>query len=417
MNRLKRARKTVRLTFSPRNRMVAIMRVPLSLVSILRLIFGILAIHLGATQSLQGAGVAVTKEQSFHADKSAKPFTFDQVTDYGRHVKFVASGRTFTIERTTILDYVEVLSSIPPNITSPEEIAPIRKSAEDISDFMAKYPLAEPLLKQNLDALKKVLNAYDSGWVLYQNSWMTTADFSVVKEQLAQLEKEEREKRDKEALERKEELTKIETSVLSKMEANTLKDVEYLIRDSVGTGAFIEITGRLNGSELLYLENDMAAAPLSKKSERDTLYYGGSYQISSPFGGSREVRTYHRDRNIALAHLRDYYYSATSARYSISVLSADSNRIGRSYEPGFRAPDGLDWVNGYFRNDGTWVRGHYRKSSNTDTLVSRDYTPTSNASPSTSPSYTRGSNNHGSVHVKGYFKKNGTYVRPHTRRR
>ena len=43
--------------------------------------------------------------------------------------------------------------------------------------------------------------------------------------------------------------------------------------------------------------------------------------------------------------------------------------------------------------------------------------PTSTSSPSYSPSYSSGSLGSGPVRVKGYYRKDGTYVRPHTRSR
>lgn len=219
-----------------------------------RMFYQTIATWLLAIHTAYGAGVAVTKEQSFHADKSAKPFVFNDVSDSGHFVRFVTGGRTLTIERTTYLDYVEVPSSFPTRITTAEEIGSIRKTAETISAFSIKYPAAEPLLRQNLEALRKVLEAYENGWVLYENSWMRAEDFAPIRERLAQLEKEAGERREKEAQERKEELAKAESGVTAEMERNSLKDAEYTIRESVGTGSFIELAERQDPSELMYLD-------------------------------------------------------------------------------------------------------------------------------------------------------------------
>jgi hypothetical protein len=372
------------------------------------------AVILTAIQTSNGAGVAVTKEQPFHADKAAKPFVFKEATDFGRHVRFVAGGRTFTIERTTFLDYVNVLSAFPANITTPEEIAPIRASIEEIRAFSAKYPAAEPLLRQNLEDLNKVLNAFNSGWVLYDKRWMKSEDFASIREHLAQLAKEAKEKSEREALERKEELTKAETTVIAEMERNTIKDAQYTIREPIGAGSFIELAEKPYSSELLYLED----APVGSQNGRGTLYYGGSYQLKSSYGGARIIRTYHHSRVTALAHLRDHYYTIPTYRRSISVPSSSSNRIERSYEPGFRSPDGLVWVNGYFREDGTWVQGHYRSTPNNSTVASSGYKPAIKSNPGGSTYSGRtSSNGYGRIPVRGYYRKNGTYVRPHTRRR
>lgn len=379
----------------------------------LRLFFWILVANLGSFQSIRAAGVAVTKEQLFHSNHSAKPFVFNEVTDFGRHVRFVSGERTFTIERTTYLDFVEVLSAFPANLTNAEEIAPIRKSADAISAFSSKYPAAEPLLRQNLEAVKKVLESYDAGWVLYENSWMKAEDFAPIKEQLAKLEKEATEKREKEAQERKEELAKAECAVITEMERNSIKDAAYTVREPIGAGSFIELPEQLDSSGLMYLDEP----PNEQTVGKGTLYYGGSYLLQSPYGGARTIRTYHRSRDVALAHLRDHYYSAPTYRKSISVPSTASDRINRAYEPGFRAPDGLVWVNGYFREDGTWVQGHYRSAPDTNAVVSRGYTPP--IKPTGGSTYSGGthSSGYGPIPVKGYYRKDGTYVRPHTRKR
>jgi hypothetical protein len=381
---------------------------------ILRMIRMAVAILLTAIQTSNGAGVAVTKEQPFHADKSAKPFVFNEAADFGRHVRFVTGRRTFTIERTTYLDYVNVLSAFPANITTAAEIAPIRESVKNISAFSAKYPAAEPLLRQHLEALKKVLNAFSSGWVLYEKSWMRAEEFAPIRERLAQLEKEATEKKAKEALERKEELNKAETTVIAEMERNSIQDAQYTIREPIGAGSFIELAERTYSPELLYLED----APIGPQKGGGTLYYSGSYQLQSQYDGVRIIRTYHQSRATALAHLRDHYYATPTYRKSISVPSSASNRIQRSYEPGFRAPDGLVWVNGYFREDGTWIQGHYRSAPNSSTLASGGYKPgiKSNFGGSTYSGKSR-SNGYGRIPVRGYYRKNGTYVRPHTRRR
>ncbi|MEK7950796.1 hypothetical protein [Luteolibacter soli] len=73
------------------------------------------------------------------------------------------------------------------------------------------------------------------------------------------------------------------------------------------------------------------------------------------------------------------------------------------------------WVAGYSRTDGTYVPGHYRTSPNGQLADNRSNegnrdskTGESGKAPSTSSSSDP-------VYVHGYFRKDGTYVRPHSR--
>ncbi len=64
------------------------------------------------------------------------------------------------------------------------------------------------------------------------------------------------------------------------------------------------------------------------------------------------------------------------------------------------------WVKGYTRRDGTYVSSHYRSSSSSlggSSSSSRNYVYRNPyaASPS--------------VHVRGYYRSSGTYVAPHVR--
>ena len=78
-------------------------------------------------------------------------------------------------------------------------------------------------------------------------------------------------------------------------------------------------------------------------------------------------------------------------------------------------------VNGYYRSDGTYVRGHYRSTPSASTSYKSAPAATSKPgcaengscygeiSPATSRPKT--------VHVRGYYRKDGTYVRGHYRSR
>lgn len=66
-----------------------------------------------------------------------------------------------------------------------------------------------------------------------------------------------------------------------------------------------------------------------------------------------------------------------------------------------------EYVNGYFRQDGTYVNGYYRNSYSSST-------PSYNNN-SQRNSYVNPLANPSRVNVRGYYRSNGTYVRPHQR--
>lgn len=71
--------------------------------------------------------------------------------------------------------------------------------------------------------------------------------------------------------------------------------------------------------------------------------------------------------------------------------------------------NGCKWVNSYTKKDGSIVNGYYR--CNTPYYINSSQISSSNTD---APCVY---NTCGPVHVKGYYRKNGTYVRPYTRSR
>jgi len=114
------------------------------------------------------------------------------------------------------------------------------------------------------------------------------------------------------------------------------------------------------------------------------------------------VRLHGYDKNSSTRYLpsrspRDYLEAVRSG-----VASASAHR---------QPSPGLTWVRGYHRKDGTWVTGHWRRTSSSS--------PASYAPTSTAPRYTPGSpaSASGKVHVRAYYRRDGTYVRSHYRSR
>ncbi|MEW6456937.1 MAG: thermonuclease family protein [Acidobacteriota bacterium] len=123
--------------------------------------------------------------------------------------------------------------------------------------------------------------------------------------------------------------------------------------------------------------------------------------VTLPGGGSYAdiVRSHGYDKKS-----NSLYSYSGSSRYYLGGSSSQP----KSLNPYSYPSSGMTWVNGYYRKDGTWVSGHWRRKSSSSSSSSSSYTV---------PSYSFGSSNLGSgkVRVRGYYRKDGTYVKPHYR--
>lgn len=73
---------------------------------------------------------------------------------------------------------------------------------------------------------------------------------------------------------------------------------------------------------------------------------------------------------------------------------------------------GCSWVRPYARSDGTVVSGHFRCANQPSGTRLRDSLVTTD---SVRKYEYRGGRSGGSTYVRGHYRKDGTYVRPHTR--
>ena len=99
--------------------------------------------------------------------------------------------------------------------------------------------------------------------------------------------------------------------------------------------------------------------------------------------------------------------------------SFNSYGASRYYDYSYRPSVGEHYVNGYMRDDGTWVDGHYK--TNSDDSFWNNWSSYGNTNPHTGSIGSKlpkiNTFSSGSSYVSGYFKKNGTYVSGHYRRK
>jgi hypothetical protein len=97
-------------------------------------------------------------------------------------------------------------------------------------------------------------------------------------------------------------------------------------------------------------------------------------------------------------------HTDSSGRYISSYYHCPENSVYTT-----NSANSCSWVAAYTRQDGTAVQGHNRCARNE---LPHSYRPSA-------ASYQRScvTSYCGPVRVRGYYRKDGTYVRPHTRRR
>lgn len=110
--------------------------------------------------------------------------------------------------------------------------------------------------------------------------------------------------------------------------------------------------------------------------------------------------------------------TVSTGRYSVTPVTQGENTSPSDSTVTTGLPSDCTFVAGYVRKDGNAVSPHVRCRTysgaeiyyNTSKSVSRTINPHNNSAPCVTSSC-------GSVSVKGYYRKDGTYVRPHSRRR
>lgn len=141
--------------------------------------------------------------------------------------------------------------------------------------------------------------------------------------------------------------------------------------------------------------------------------------VHVPYGGVGGVQVDDADEQRAVeSQSRAFTGRDISRTFDLEVPASGGS--GGYYNPSYRPSVGDHYVDGYYRADGTYVQGHFR--TNPDDSFWNNYSSYGNVNPYTgavgtrlpSSSYRSSS---GTISVRGYYRKDGTYVRPHTRRR
>ncbi|WP_298869257.1 hypothetical protein [uncultured Gimesia sp.] len=112
----------------------------------------------------------------------------------------------------------------------------------------------------------------------------------------------------------------------------------------------------------------------------------------------------------------------TSARPSYASQSSTQtntrSKTDRYYDPSYRPSVGHHYVNSHIRRDGTFVNGHFK--TNSDDSFANNWSSFGNVNPHTGRIGTRrppSNYSGGSTYVRGYYRSNGSFVSGHYRRK
>ncbi|MEI6705185.1 MAG: hypothetical protein WCL71_16895 [Deltaproteobacteria bacterium] len=155
---------------------------------------------IGMLTTAHGIGVAVLKEQEYHSDKSANVFIYTAMNDDGGPlVGFTSQGKTYTVERSKVAGRIEILASIPYNLTNEEEMGVVRRSLKEIQDFSTKYPKSAPIFAPHVASLDKAIKNYEEGKV--RNNWVW-----ISREEFVQLQAKQQKETEDKKIQREKEL-------------------------------------------------------------------------------------------------------------------------------------------------------------------------------------------------------------------
>ncbi len=128
-----------------------------------------------------GSGVAVFKDQNYHADSSANPIPYTEFVDVqGPFVKLIFGLKEQTIDRAKFVARIDVLSAIPAEITNETEIQILRKSLAETKAFAAKYAKSAPILQKQIESMTAHIAQFEAGKVRYSGRWIPRAEYDAI---------------------------------------------------------------------------------------------------------------------------------------------------------------------------------------------------------------------------------------------
>lgn len=297
-----------------------------------------------ATPTLHAAGLAAIKEQDFHADNAARIIIYTEKLDSGApFVKFKVASKTITYDRPKITATVDVLDSIPDEITEEKHIQPLRAKLEEMTTFSTRFPQSAAALEKPITSLTAHIEKFDTQHVRYHAKWITRTEFAALAENMeAETEKlKERERqhvaeRDKKRAEReafaaeqrakgldeyngqwipREEAIQRRENDRVLLAARDLVDAKSITKGVYGVyqvtedGMLIRVLrGKMKqggiSSTIVFLTGANTGVAADGDLYKGDLYWTGNYSYNSVEGFVRTVNAYTLDRETAIRTVR-----------------------------------------------------------------------------------------------------------------
>lgn len=129
-----------------------------------------------------GAGVAVFKEQPFHADSSAVPVVYSEILPSGLgsgSIRLLIGGREVVYQEHKYAGHVDI-PPFPATIRSEHEKASLRYQYDELKKFHDRFTKCAKILQPYVDSFARAVSRVDSGEVLMDGSWLTPAQLTAM---------------------------------------------------------------------------------------------------------------------------------------------------------------------------------------------------------------------------------------------
>jgi hypothetical protein len=132
----------------------------------------------------RGAGIAVFKDQPFHADASAKPVAYKSIAITNAPlVKLDTGTRQLTLEKSKFVAKVDVPDETPLNIVKESDLTNFRNFYAEMEAFTTRFPQTSQMLIKQSDAIKSNIKKFESGHVRINGNWITRGAYDEIKKQ------------------------------------------------------------------------------------------------------------------------------------------------------------------------------------------------------------------------------------------
>lgn len=316
-----------------------------------------------------GAGVAAFKDQPFHQDEYAVPIVYSEIRRTGLVYQFKMGARTVSYDSPKIAGYVTV-PALPDDIKDESDASVIRKSAEDLATFAARFKKTVAILQPYIDQMGNALNRFESGEVRLKGQWMSKATYTT----MLGREMEVKEAAQKAAMERQRQLQlmaakeeafadeqrqkglekygaqwmpKNEVLLLQKRDqeiafvsrevrSKSIINLVFSVFQVIPNGMLIKpIAGSIKNSglsvDLVCLYGVAKGSAAEGDFYKDNVYWCGTYSYITQQGQETTVHAYCLDQNEAIERLRKMHFGNDEKKPP--QTSSDSTDTSRPQVP------------------------------------------------------------------------------------